>query len=849
VTRAVVIHASHLLERGFETAAPDRVVSEDGAPTWALFAALRAVLTGLSFKEPEVAVAVLDADVDLDAYPPALRWQAEQLEALLGAHGIATVTAPEARHVVASYVARALEDGHDVVVVGSDKRLAQLVSDEVWWYDAYKDVRYTPDIVRQRFEVGPASVADWLALVGDDDGLPGVKGLGKKGAADLIRAHGSIREALARRGDVPGRAGKALRAAAEVIPAELERAHLQRDRPLPMPLAPFRPPGDREALQALYRHLGFVQLLDDGGPALEVPVLVEPDALTAALAAFGERRVSLQAVTGDPSPVRGSFVGLALAATGGPAFYVPAAAVEHLRDWLEDAEASKLGHDVKAAQVALRRRCGISVRGIVGDSGCAAHLHEPSGWAPQDLPLLARHVLGRALPEEDALRGKGKRRRAFERLAAEKVAAFAGTWAEAAAAVFDALEPTTDRALLDEYLALSEMLVEVELTGIAVDREELARAGADFEAWMEGLEEEVHALAGHPFNLNSTKQLGAVLYEELGLPVVKRTKTGWSTATDALERLAEHHPLVPKVIRWRMLRRLRDSWVTALAATIEEDGRVRSTFSPARSFSGRFVNANPDLGRVPGRTEEMDRIRRAFVAPPGRRLLSVDYQQLGLYVLAHLTEDPALVEPLTTKADLHRLTAAAIFEKAPEDVTYDERQRGKVTNFATFAGQGASALAAQLGVEAKEAKAYLARFDRRYAKVRAFQDEQLRLARERGYIVTLAGRRWPIGGLSSPDAMMLQYAERLAQRATHEASVADVSRRGMLRAYRALKDAGLDAMPLLQILDEVLFEVAEDQVEEAAAVAAEAMRTAFDLRVPLEVGCEVGTSWDALTPL
>jgi len=270
---------------------------------------------------------------------------------------------------------------------------------------------------------------------------------------------------------------------------------------------------------------------------------------------------------------------------------------------------------------------------------------------------------------------------------------------------------------------------------------------------------------------------------------------------------------------------------------------VHASFHPARSFGGRIVNTNPDLGRVPGRTPEMQMIRRAFVARPGHALMSVDYNQLGLHVLAHLTKDPALVEPLRAGADMHRLTAAAVLDKPRDAITPDERQLGKVVNFATFAGQGASALALQLGVTAAEAKQLIARFDRTYSHVRAFQDEQFRLAKERGYITTLGGRNWPIGGLESLDPHDRSYAERLARRATHEGSVSDVSRRGLLDADRALRAAGLAAYPLVQILDEVLFEVPETEVRDAARIAGDAMRNAFALEAPLRIGIEVGPNW------
>lgn len=853
--RTLVVDATHLLARGFETFTADRTVAEDDTPTGALLAVTRALRTAIGFKEPERAVAVLDA-AGIDGAPPALAAQLGRLPDLMRAHGISVVTADGAADVVASYVASAIAAGDDVVIVGSDKRLAQLVSDTVWWYDAYKDVRYTPEVVRKRFEVGPPQVAEWLALVGDDDRLPGVAGIGKKGATDLLTRYGTIEEALAHEAEIKGRTGNALRAARETIPAELARARLATDRPLPVPLEelPWVAPAAQELAEA-YRALGFVDLLSavDADP-VDVMVCASAADLQHGLQSFGPGPIGIHVLTEDPSPVHGALVGAALGQGDGRAIYVPFAGrgprlePRALAAFLEDPSIEKVSHDATFALVAFARH-GVGIAGLVGDSACASHLAEPSNHAPHDLPIVARRVLSRGLVEEDAARGVGRARKRWAALPIEKAAAFAGAWVDAATAAWRALEPTTDRALLDEYLALSRLLVRMEMKGIACDRDDLARIGEDFERLGAELEREIYALAGHQLNLGSTKQLGTLLFEELGLPVAKRTKTGWSTATDALERIEHAHPIVPLVIRWRMLRRLTDTWVTALSGAIDDDGRVRSTFYPARSFTGRLVNANPDLGRVPKKTPEMLRIRHAFHAPPGSVLLSVDYEQLGLYVLAHLTGDPALVEPLREGADMHTLTAAAVLEIAPEDVGYEARQTGKVVNFATFAGQGASALALQLGVSAQEAKVLIERFDRRYAVVRAFQDEQLRLAQERGYLVTIAGRRWPIGGLRSPDLLARSYAERLARRATHEGSVADVSRRGLLRAGEALRDAGLEAMPLLQILDEVLFEVPAPELEEAARIAAEAMRSAFDLRVPLRVGVRAGARWSDLAPL
>ncbi|MEJ7731098.1 MAG: DNA polymerase, partial [Polyangiaceae bacterium] len=838
------------LARGYLVVPTDRV-GKDGQPVNGLFAVARAVSRAMSARTPARAVAVVDAGAPAAGWPEALSAQLPALPELLRALGVHVVEAADELHLVASYVRAARAAGDDVMVVGVDKRLAQLVDDGTWWYDPHKDVRYTPDIVHKRFTVGPAAVAEWLALVGDDDQLPGVKGIGAKGARTLIETHGSVEAALGAAADVPGALGKALRANRDDVPRELARARLDATRLLPIALEQlaYRPP-DARALNALLDRLGFVELLVADGAATHVEICETAEALEAALTRLGSGPITLHPLLEDPAPVKTALTGVALTSDGEQAYYVASAgaAWPTLAAWLEDAQRPKQGHDLVSVMVPLQRM-GITLRGVAGDSACASHLTQPSNWAPHDLVLLAKLALGRALPDDEQVLGTGRARKAWSALPVERAAAVAAERAGASAAIWAQLSPGLDGALLAEYLELSETLVRMELRGLIVDPAELEGAEEAFAAIEAELQAQIDALAGRSFNVNSSKQLGEVLFEQLGLPIVSRTKTGWSTSMEALERIEHAHPIVPLVLRWRRLRRLRDSWLIALRRCIDDDGRVHSRFHLARSFSGHLINTNPDLGRVPGRTPEMARVRRAFLAPPGCLLMSVDFSQLGLYVLAHLTGDPALVEPLLAGADMHRLTASAVLEVPAEQLTLEQRQVGKVVNFATFAGQGASALALQLGVTPKEAKAYIARFDRHYALVRAFQDEQLRLAEERGWIETIAGRRWPIGGLSSLDNHDRSYAERLARRATHEGSVSDVSRRALLEADRALRREGLATAPLLQVLDEVLFEVPEAELEAAARITADAMRSAFPMRVPLKVGVEAGKNWADLEPV
>ena len=835
--RTLVASVANLLAKGFQAVPTDRKGN-------ALFAVARALHRVIAFKAPARAVAVIDAAAAERPWPALLTGQLPQVPALFAAHGIEVVTAPDEAHVVASYAQAALDAGDDVIVVGTDKRFAQLVSDRLWWYDANKDARYTPEMVVKRFTVGPDKVAAWLALVGDDESLPGVDGIGAKGATTLIETYGSVDGALAAP-PFTGRLGKAVAAGRDAIPRELARARLDRTRALPRPLGElaYRPPA-AASLNALYAELGFAELLThDGAAAVEVALL--DDAALAALPR--DRPIAVYGLWEDPTPIRGALAGIALAAGDGRALYAVGAPTPALAAWLAS-DAAKVGHDLKSTEVALRR-LDVRVGGIAGDSQCASHLMQSSNWAPHDLPLVARQVLGRALPDEDSVRGTGGQRKAWAQIDRERVAAYAGKLADAAAAAWQALAPQVDAKLMTEYLALSELLIDMELAGIGVDPHELDGAETDFTTIEAELQQQIEALAGKSFNIGSTKQLGQVLFEDLKLPIVSHTKTGWSVATEALERIEHAHPIVPLVIRHRLLKRMRDTWITALRKCIDPDGRVRSWFHPARSFTGRLVNSNPDLGRVPGRTPEMQRIRRAFVAREGSVLMSVDYNQLGLHVLAHMTKDPALVEPLRERRDVHALTAATILAKPLADVTPDDRQLGKIVNFATFAGQGASALGMQLGISAQQARDMIDRFYEHYRIVRVAQDEQFRLANELGYITTIAGRRWPIGGLESLDSELKSYADRLARRAPYEGSVSDVSRRGLLDAATALRAAGLRAMPVLQILDEVLFEVPEEEIEAAARIAADAMRDAFALEAPLRVGVEVGKNWADLAPL
>ena len=733
--RALIASATNLLCRGYLVVPADRK-STTGNPVNGLFAVARALDRVFSWKAPSLAIALVDPRAG-DGKPAALAAQVPELSRLLLTLGFRVVLTEDEAHAVASYTQASLDAGLDVVIAGVDKRYAQLVGDNVWWYDANKDVRYTNEIVEKRFTVSPSRVSEWLALVGDDGALPGVTGIGAKGATTLLTKYGTVENALRNVDGMDARLRKVVTAARDTIPTEVTRALLDRHRPLPMPLRELvftaRGAADRNAL---YAELGFAELLVAEEKGTTVGELDDPNDLKAWLGASSSL-TTLHAVIEDT----GELNGMALVRDDRAAIYVRADASSWpvLTAWLGDAETPKAGHDLGGTLAALHR-VGVTARGIKSDSACLSHLSQPSNWAPHDLELVARHALGWALANDDEVRGVGRQRKTWRDLKHGGAAKVAAERALASMDITRKLAGSVDEERLAEYLELTHTLVRMELAGIGINRAELDAAEAAF-AEIEGqLDAEIARLVGHTFNINSQKQLGAVLFDELKLPVPLHTKTGYSTSIEALERIEHAHPVVPLVLRWRRLRRLRDSWILALRKDIGADGRIHSRFHVARSFSGTLVNTNPDLGRVPGRTPEMARIRRAFVAAPGHLLMSVDFNQLGLHVLAHLSKDPALTKPLSMRADMHRLTAAAVLEKSPPDITYEERQTGTVVNFATFAGQGASALGMQLGLTPAEAKSYIARFDRHYAGVRSFQEAQLDRVKEQGFITTIAGR-------------------------------------------------------------------------------------------------------------
>ncbi|HLT37869.1 MAG TPA: DNA polymerase, partial [Enhygromyxa sp.] len=621
-----------------------------------------------------------------------------------------------------------------------------------------------------------------------------------------------------------------------------------------------------------YKRLEFYSLLSDeeaakdqaaasGADFVAIGSLAELDALLAELPGADEGAVALFPVFDPPSPVRGTLAGLALSFSPNSARLIPIGcagglgqgAIDKLKPWLEDPSRYKLGHDCKALWVALSR-VGVRLAGVVGDTMLESFLIDPAKLIPHELGQVVKEYLQRTVPPAKRVLGAGQKARLFSELEAPELCEWACQQVEAIAAAFVPVRERLDEERHREYLEtvelpLSWVLGQMELDGIAVDRDDLATMGREFAERLAEREAKIYEIAGREFNIASPKQLGEVLFDELKLPVVKRTKTGYSTNAEVLERLAAKtsipgHEIAEHLLEHRKLAKLINTYTEVLQNAVNPaTGRIHATFQQTVGVSGRLITTEPDLQRTPVKTPEGKRIRQAFVARPGCKLISADWSQIELRLLAHVTGDPNLVDSFVRGLDVHARTAGQLFDVPADQVTARQRGVGKLVNFATIYGQGATALGQILGVPRKQAQAYIDEYFEYYAGVRAWLDATIAQAHVDGYVETVLGRRRYIAELSSNNWQDRQYGERISANTPIQGSAADICKLAMLAIDRDLKAAELRAKMLLQIHDELVFEAPEAEVEQVVAIARERMEHAYPLAVPLVVDVGVGDNW------
>ncbi|MGZ3458487.1 MAG: DNA polymerase I, partial [Archangium sp.] len=753
-----------------------------------------------------------------------------------------------------------------VLVVTGDKDFVQIVDEDVHLYDPQSD-RYTdPAEVKERLGIEPVQMRDYLSLIGDAvDNVPKVPGIGPKTAVELLHQFGSVDALLERLPEVKKpKMREALSAHRESLLRARDLVTFRTDLKLDVSIEGLkRRPQHDEQLRQLFTELEFSALLKEL-PAKEPTKLAIAAELVTTKSALQTLATVVREsgeVTLIPAyeglPFAARLVGLGVALKDGSTHYVPLAheglGVEQVRPAefkealqgvLEDAAVKKGGHDLKALWLLLESE-GIRLRGGEDDVELLSYLLDASR-RDHGLEFLSRERLQVDLPELPTT--SGRKARALKELSPQEVsAAYAGRADAArrlAPGLWQELEPLGLAKLARELeLPLVPLLARMESRGVKVDvkvlREISEKVGADCEAKVK----EIHGLAGTEFNVGSNPQLAEVLYKKLELPVLKRGKTGPSTDQEVLEKLAEVHPLPRAIIEYRSLSKLKSTYLDTLPELVARDGRIHTTFHQAATATGRLSSSDPNLQNIPIRTELGMEIRRAFIAEEGHQLVSADYSQIELRLLAHIAEDPVLIDAFARDEDIHSRTAAEIFGVPQDQVTRDQRRVAKTVNFGIAYGLSPYGLSTRLNIPEAEARDIIERYFTRYAGIKRYLDETVKVAKEKGYVETLFGRRRPMGDLSAKNRQVVQAAERAAINMPIQGTAADLIKKAMLAVDAELEKQGLRARMLLQVHDELLFEAPESEVEAVKELSRRCMSAVMQLKVPLKVEVGAGKTW------
>ncbi len=790
---------------------------------------------GPTFREQEFA----EYKANRPEAPPELAEQIPYVRRLLEAMRIPVLEYEgfEADDVIGALARRAEQSGFDVAIVSSDKDMLQLVNEHVSMFNpAKEDTWYDPAKVEESMGVKPSQIPDLLALKGDAvDNIPGAPGIGDKGARDLVARFGSAEAALERAAEVERRTYReSLQGNREQVLLSKRLATIDTTVPVEFSLdAVAAQQPDLSALRQLYKELEFFSLLRDLGPEEDASPrdyqpLDAPAALDAWLATIPPGAPVAVALAGMAPGEEDTLLApavMAFAWRSGEARAVPFALVDHLRGLLEDAARTKIAHDVKSLLLALAGR-GIEARGFTEDTMLYAFLlnAEPGGCA---LETVVRRRLDRKLDP------------AAEHHADCILAAAEKLRAEIDARGFRELYETID-------LPLVPVLARMERAGVRIDPAALARLSALMEGAIQRLTQEIHALAGKPFNINSPQQLGKILFEDLKLPPPARSGRGKSisTAADVLEELAPDYEIVGKVLEYRQLAKLKGTYVDALPALLyPRTGRLHTSFNQAGAATGRLSSSNPNLQNIPIRTELGREIRAAFIPRDGWKLLVADYSQIELRLLAHMSRCPVLMEAFRKGEDIHTRTAAEVFGVPPLMVDSELRRRAKAVNFGIVYGLSAFGLAAQLGIPRPEAQRYIDSYFERYAGVRQFIDATIAEVRRTGVTRTLFGRERPIPDINNRNPNARGFAERTAVNTPLQGTAADLIKLAMIRIDRELRERGLRTAMLLQVHDELLFESPPEEIAGVSQLVKSAMENVHRLEVPLVADMGAGPNW------
>ncbi len=861
------------------------LTAPDGRPTNAVYGFVTMLRKLVADHQPALVAAAFDvrgptfrsalaADYKANRapMPPDLAEQVPHVHEACAALGVPVLSHEtfEADDVIGTLATQARAAGFEVAIVTGDKDFFQLVGDGVsvfnprdpgTWYDA--------DGVQAKFGVRPGQVIDVLSLMGDAiDNVKGVPGIGEKGARELIAAHGSLDTLLEHTADVKKKRQRtALEQHADDARRSRELVTIRTDVPVPFEPEALRHRGaSPERCFALFTALGFRTLIAEYAPTAatvekDYVVVRSAPEMAALVEAIGRAgRVGLAVLADGPDPMRADLVGIALSADRRHARYVPLGhrtlgadalpgrdeTLAALTGPLADAAVAKVGHDLKRAALVLGR-AGVPLAGLDLDTLIASYLVDATRPA-HDLGELAIETIGyKAIALEEIL-GKGAKALSPADVPIDAVVEYAGERSDLALQLADRLRGQLARDGLeplyrDLELPLVPVLADLERAGVRLDTAALAAQAVAMDAQLSALQAEIHALAGEPFNINSPRQLSAILFDKLQLPSRKRTgKTkAASTSVDVLEELALTHELPRKVLDWRSLAKLKGTYIDALPQLVNPDtGRLHTSFNQAVAATGRLSSHDPNLQNIPIRTAVGREIRGAFTAPPGSVLISADYSQIELRVLAHLSGDPNLTSAFERGEDIHDQTARKVFGADSGLDPHELRRRAKIINYALLYGKTAFTLSKDIGVTPKAAQSFIDAYFEGFPAVRDYLERTLETARETGVVTTMLGRRRRVPEITSRNGQLRSAAERVAVNMPIQGSAADILKRAMIDVHAALPP---DARMILTVHDELLFEVPEPQTQEVAELVRARMESAVELSVPLTVDVGIGSNW------
>lgn len=883
--------ASGYLHRAYHALPP--LTTSAGEPVNAVYGFSRMVSKVLKMEKPEYVGVCLDTPAPTFRHKGYAEYKATRVKAddalvhqlplaeeLTLAWGLPVIKKDgyEADDLIATLAKLGKESGCEVLILSGDKDILQLVEEKIKVRDEVRGVEYDTQKVVDRYGVPPRSLIDVFCLIGDKvDNVAGIPGVGEKTAVKLIAQHGSLSNALKSTNGVRTPILEKVVSSQAILERNRRLISLADDVPLGLSLSDLKPrPPEPEALSVLLNRLEFKAALYGAenivaNSALSlnterrVRVVLDPAALDQ-LVAQGRtaERIAYDLETDGLNSRTCRLVGISFSFAPQEAWYVPighdylgvpkqlswAAVQGAVKPFMENPASRKYGQNMKFDNAILLRH-GVRVAGPLFDTMIAAYCLDPSRNS-YGLKDLAASFLGEQMTRIDELIGKGKSE-TFDQVPIDKAAPYAGADAEVVGRLASILEKDlhADQEAWDLFTKLEMPLVEVvqamEAAGIAIDAEELRRVGDKFSQDKASIEKEIFSLAGETFVINSPKQLAKILFEKLKIPTARRTKTGFSTDESVLSKLAAEFPICRKILDYRELAKLISTYVESLLALADpETGRVHTSFNQTGTSTGRLSSSDPNLQNIPIRSDHGRLIRQAFVAPAGHVLLSADYSQIDLRALAHVSEDPALIEAFSKGGDIHTATASDVFHVPADRVTSDMRRRAKAINFGIVYGQQAFGLSQSLGISMEEAKEFIQRYFEKYSGVRSWIDRTLETARHTGFVTTLAGRRRPVRDINSSNGAARGFAERVATNTPIQGSSADIIKAAMIRCRTEFLSSGIASRMLLQVHDELLFEVPNGEITTVVPIIRASMEGAFSLRVPLVVDMKSGANWNAM---